>query len=111
MRERAKTPRWPSRLGCLFVVILASCPIAYAAGDAASDTGAVDALGDQWLAVSDAVKESQPHWMTPLATVTPRLEQEYRYDQSSQSRQNGVDLTNYGGNKGLEASFRPRTSS
>ncbi len=26
-------------------------------------------------------QSTQPHWMTPLVTVTPRLEQEIRYDQ------------------------------
>src|SRR5262245_25869161 len=27
-----------------------------------------------------ASKNEQPHWMTPVVTVTPRLEQEFRYD-------------------------------
>jgi hypothetical protein len=63
-----------------------------------SDTGFIDA----WFATSDAAKETQPHWMTPIVTVTPRLEQEYRYDQSWQNRPNIVDLTSYGGGKGLE---------
>lgn len=40
--------------------------------------------------------------MTPLVTVTPRLEQEFRYDQSWQSRPRSVDVENYGGGKGLE---------
>src|SRR5438477_5012549 len=31
--------------------------------------------------IGNAAKESQPHWMTPVVTVTPRLEQEFRYDQ------------------------------
>jgi hypothetical protein len=57
---------------------------------------------DDWLATSDAAKESQPHWMTPLVTVTPRLEQEFRYDQGWQDRPRGVTLDNYGGGKGLE---------
>jgi hypothetical protein len=57
---------------------------------------------DKWFATSDASKEEQPHWMTPIVTVTPRLEQEYRYDQSWQNRPNNVDLDNYGGGKGLE---------
>ena len=60
------------------------------------------ARGDGWFAVSDAAKESQPHWMTPVVTVTPRLEQEFRYDQSWQDRPRGVTLDNYGGGKGLE---------
>lgn len=56
----------------------------------------------QWLSTSDAAKELQPHWMTPLFTVTPRLEQEYRYDQLWQNRSNGVDVESYGSGKGLE---------
>ncbi len=55
-----------------------------------------------WLARSDASKEEQPHWMTPVVTVTPRLEQEYRYDQTWQSRPKNVVLDNHGGGKGLE---------
>jgi hypothetical protein len=57
---------------------------------------------DDWFARSDGAKETQPHWMTPVATVTPRLEQEYRYDQSWQARPKSVDLDNYGAGKGLE---------
>lgn len=34
----------------------------------------------QWLARSDDARAAQPHWMTPLVTVTPRLEQEFRQD-------------------------------
>jgi hypothetical protein len=56
----------------------------------------------KWLAISDAAKESQPHWMTPLVTVTPRLEQEYRYDQIWQARKGDVNFDNYGNGKGLE---------
>lgn len=40
--------------------------------------------------------------MTPLVTVTPRLEQEFRYDQIWQSRPNGQTLDSFGGGKGLE---------
>ncbi len=57
---------------------------------------------DQWFANSDASKEAQPHWMTPIVTVTPRLEQEFRYDQSWQERPKDVTLDNYGNGKGLE---------
>ncbi|HEY5072349.1 MAG TPA: hypothetical protein VII63_09985 [Caulobacteraceae bacterium] len=45
---------------------------------------------------------SQPHWITPIATVTPRLEQEFRYDQNWQHLGNGADLTNFDSGKGLE---------
>src|ERR1700730_14576333 len=56
---------------------------------------------DAWFSTSDAAKEAQPHWMTPVVTVTPRLEQEYRYDQTWQNRPKSTDITNYGGGKGL----------
>lgn len=47
-------------------------------------------------------QDSQPHWMTPLVTVTPRLEQEIRYDLTSQQLGNGARVTSYGNGKGLE---------
>lgn len=68
-------------------------------------SGAPNADGSflsNWFARSDASKEEQPHWITPVVTVTPRLEQEYRYDQTWQSRPKNVDINNYGGGKGLE---------
>lgn len=67
-----------------------------------SPGGAASSFPDDWLAISDATKEAQPHWMTPVVTVTPRLEQEFRYDQAWQDRPRGVTLDNYGNAKGLE---------
>ena len=63
----------------------------------------------EWFERSDRAKESQPHWMTPVVTVTPRLEQEYRYDQLWQNRPNGVSFENSGLNKGLELIPTERT--
>ena len=90
---------------------LALLPIALgaAAGAWGQDSSSGSALIDEWLSTSDAAKESQPHWMTPVITVTPRLEQEFRYDQSWQSRPNGVDLDAYGAGKGLELIPLPNT--
>ncbi len=51
--------------------------------------------------VSDTQAE-QPHWITPLATTTPRLEQEFRYDIQRQTHNSGVVTDNYGVSKGLE---------
>jgi len=73
-----------------------------AADGAAPEQGGVAGFLDAWFATSDAAKEAQPHWMTPVVTVTPRLEQEYRYDQTWQNRPKSVDITSYGGGKGLE---------
>lgn len=55
-----------------------------------------------WQDRVEAAQASQPHWMTPMTTVTPRLEQEYRYDQFQQYLQNGAQINNFGGGKGLE---------
>ncbi len=55
-----------------------------------------------WFDRVEAAQASQPHWMTPITTVTPRLEQEYRYDQTQQFLQNGAEINNYFTGKGLE---------
>lgn len=57
---------------------------------------------DSWFARVDKAQASQPSWITPIATVTPRLEEEVRYDQFWQNMGNGARLTNYDGGKGLE---------
>lgn len=70
-----------------------------------ADTGYGTDLGEyfaNWFARSDAAKASQPHWMTPLVTVTPRLEQEVRYDQYSEHLGNGANIDQYDSGKGLE---------
>jgi hypothetical protein len=55
-----------------------------------------------WFTRVDKSKDEQPHWITPLATTTPRLEEEYRYDQLWQPNAKGVTTVNYDGGKGLE---------
>ena len=63
---------------------------------------AQDGYFSQWFARVDSIKEEQPHWLTPVATTTPRLEEEYRYDQLWQTNSNGLTTKNYDGAKGLE---------
>jgi len=55
-----------------------------------------------WFPRVTETQEEQPHWVTPLVTVTPRLEQEIRYDQLWESIPGGHQITSYGGGKGLE---------
>lgn len=55
-----------------------------------------------WFKGGDKTQSEQPHWVTPLATTTPRLEEEYRYDQLWQVNAKGVTTDNYDGSKGLE---------
>jgi hypothetical protein len=63
---------------------------------------AQDGYFSGWFGRVDKSKEEQPHWVTPLATTTPRLEEEYRYDQFWQENAKGVTTDNFDGGKGLE---------
>jgi hypothetical protein len=59
------------------------------------------AFFDAWTATVHAAQASQPGWITPLATTTPRLEEEIRYDQDAETLRKGeIDI--YDGGKGLE---------
>jgi hypothetical protein len=62
-------------------------------------------LGDyfaNWFNRVDATQAAQPHWMTPIVTVTPRLEEEFRYDQYWQHSGNNSNLDVFDAGKGLE---------
>jgi hypothetical protein len=66
-----------------------------------SQTASGDFFSD-WFARVEQAQSTQPHWMTPLVTVTPRLEQEVRYDQYWEYRGNGSQLDIFDSGKGLE---------
>jgi hypothetical protein len=55
-----------------------------------------------WLARVSATQAAQPHWITPLVTVTPRLEQEFRTDFVHYYNNSGYHIWNYDNGKGLE---------
>jgi hypothetical protein len=55
-----------------------------------------------WFVRVSHTQGEQPHWITPLVTVTPRLEEEYRFDLFRQVQSNGNTATFYGAGKGLE---------
>jgi hypothetical protein len=85
--------------------IAASAQTAPAAPPEAAPVVNQDSLAGYFGTWFDRVNEaqaSQPSWMTPLVTVTPRLEQEIRYDQFWQHLPNGGSLDNFGTGKGLE---------
>jgi hypothetical protein len=54
-----------------------------------------------WFHRVDETQAAQPHWITPLFTTTPRLEEEFRFDTTWTPVAGGASL-NYGGGKGLE---------
>ncbi len=66
-----------------------------------STCAAQDAV-DAWFERVSKTQAEQPHWITPVVTVTPRLEQEFRYDVSAQELANGTTTVNIGGGKGVE---------
>lgn len=55
-----------------------------------------------WFPRVDKTQKEQPHWVTPVATTTPRLEEEFRYDQVWTENAARVTTYNYDGGKGLE---------
>jgi hypothetical protein len=67
---------------------------------------AADPISDyfnHWFQRVDSIQAQQPHWMTPVATTTPRLEEEFRYDQFFETLgHSGGHLDNFDGGKGLE---------
>lgn len=83
----------------LGAILLSSGPC-FADGD--SIFAPLEGYFANWFARVSQTQAEQPHWITPLVTVTPRLEEEFRYDQLWQTQSRGHSLTNYGGGKGLE---------
>jgi len=65
-------------------------------------SSAQDGYFADWFKRVDKTQAEQPHWITPLATTTPRLEEEVRYDQLWPENAKGITTDNYDGGKGLE---------
>ncbi len=85
-------------------MLIVSAPVAGAQQRAQQRTSSADA-GSWWgryQARVTATQSQQPHWVTPLVTVTPRLEQEVRADFLHYYNPKGYALWNYGNGKGLE---------
>lgn len=62
-----------------------------------------------WLDLGDHVQATQPDWLSPLATTSGRLKQEFRYDIWDQPASGGNRSYQFGGNKGLEFITSSRT--
>jgi hypothetical protein len=78
------------------LLLLASAPLAVAQNSSTDDS-----YFGTWFQRVSRTQAEQPHWITPVFTTTPRLEEEFRYDIGWQSTARG-DVTNFGGGKGLE---------
>jgi hypothetical protein len=53
-------------------------------------TFAQDGFFADWFNMVSKTQAEQLHWITPLNTTTPRLEQEFRYDIQWQTHNGGV---------------------
>lgn len=62
-----------------------------------------------WLRMAAETQASQPDWLSPLATTSGRLKQEFRYDIWDQPSALGNRTYQLGGNKGLELITNSRT--
>ena len=71
-------------------------------GTTASLSGQASNFIRNYQARVSATQAEQPHWVTPLVTITPRLEQEVRADFVHQYNTKGFTIWNYGNGKGLE---------
>ncbi len=63
----------------------------------------------RWLRMADRVQASQPDWLSPLATTSGRLKQEFRYDVLDQPVPGDNRQYQLGGSKGFEFISSPRT--
>ena len=61
----------------------------------------------KWFRMGERIQAEQPNWLSPLATTSGRLKQEFRYDVWRQPAPSGTDY-NFGGGKGLEFILAPR---
>jgi hypothetical protein len=73
-------------LSSLAILLAVAMPRGAAAQDATNQTSSLSCPDKgyfgKWFARVSKIQSEQPHWITPLSTVTPRLEEELRYDQS-----------------------------
>jgi hypothetical protein len=86
-----------ARSSALIVLALLACSLF----PAAAQESPVRSYFAGWFSRVDKTQAEQPRWMTPLYTVTPRLEEEFRSDITWTPVADGYNL-NYGQSKGLE---------
>jgi hypothetical protein len=90
--------KWKQGRYALLLAVLTAAPVVLRAQQAQTSL----TLIERYQGRVSATQAAQPHWITPLVTVTPRLEQEVRTDFVRQTNTKGYDTWNYGNGKGLE---------
>ncbi|HEX4021895.1 MAG TPA: hypothetical protein VHX63_12155 [Acidobacteriaceae bacterium] len=90
---------------CIFIVLFALlCAVSQPAKaqTTTQPASAQNGFVAGWLARASKTQSEQPHWITPVVLVTPRLEQEFRTDFTRQLVSGGYQVWTYGNGKGLE---------
>ena len=83
---------------------------ALAQAEASGGSAPPEGFLDRYFRMVEKTQDAQPHWISPLVTTTPRLNERFRYDFAWQSRPNDVDLANYGNSKGIELILATRVA-
>jgi len=98
--------KWAGRaVICCAIAAALSAPVARAqsaAQPASNASPSTDPLSD-WFALIDRMRQSEPGWLPPLITTTPRLSNGLRSDEYFETLGGGRSLNNIGGGKGLQA--------
>ncbi len=103
-----------ARSGSTWIALAFAAGLPMTVTPCSAQTAPAPAAGESWFASTivdyfidwfprvSRIQSEQPHWVTPIVTVTPRLEEELRYDQFWQTNAHGTTTDNFGGGKGLE---------
>src|ERR1039458_6130119 len=103
MRSLAASFAVPRAVCAIIVLAIALAAATPCRAQSSSSFGsAIEDYFINWFPRVTQIQSEQPHWVTPLVTVTPRLEEEVRYDQFFQSSRNGLATDNFGAGKGIE---------
>ena len=74
-----------------------------------NNPGGASDLFWKWFRMGERIQADEPDWLSPLATTSGRLKQEFRYDVWRQPGTVGDTDYNFGAGKGLEFILAPRT--
>lgn len=81
--------------------VLLALPAASAA-NASTEADATETFFSDWHDRAQQALDSQPHWIPPINTISPRLTQVIRYDQYWESTDGAGALNSFGSGKGFE---------
>jgi hypothetical protein len=73
-----------------------------------NERGGVSGLFLKWFKMGERIQAAEPGWLSPLATTSGRLKQEFRYDVWRQPGTADDTDYNFGAGKGLEFILAPR---